>query len=219
VAHLASIEIPSGLARWTLDWVNFWVDQQKNHLVSKARALELQLETLEKTRKRLVDLVVRGVITSQEYEEQKLALERDRFSVQTRLADPQEALRSWERLVGGVVTDATSAVATFKAADDDTRRAMLSRMYENLPVLERNTAPVLRPEHQLLVSAPKAPDSGGSGDVNLPRVEEILLNENKKARSSDARFRALFAWCAKLHEVRTGSRASGASTTPSATGN
>lgn len=135
-----------------------------------------------------------GHVDEKDYVERRAVLDGQAHGLRRTLADPRGELDAWRHAVREVLTTGVDLVSTYRASSQDDKRALLVKMYANLPVSDRVTKPVLRIPFTLL-DEPRPDSTVLSGkDANAYRPSETLLNERKNARRISSSERAFHAW-------------------------
>ena len=203
-AHIVKVHLGENLTRWSLEWIDWWAEQQRSEVESGARAIAAEIVRLEVRKKRLTELVISGTLAEQEFSEHQAEVVRRIDALRQDLANPLAALDDWRQAVKRTITVGSTIHAAFAAGSPEERRGLLTEMYENILVKDRKAAPVLREPFRVLDA--QCPDRliGDGGDENYPVISNIALNQSKNAHPGSLRERAFHAWCTMQNPPHNG---------------
>ncbi|MEO5927699.1 MAG: recombinase family protein [Patescibacteria group bacterium] len=181
---LAAISLSKAVGRWTLDAMEWWLQERAGDGHARRAALERQFEDVQKSVRKLTDALLAGLLTDDEYRERKQELQLEIAELQRRMALPGVESNDWRATVEGIVTTGTTALDEFTAGTPEERRATLSRVYANSEVRAGIPRFSLRTELLALKDAPLVAASVPARYANLPHPREVCQPSKKAARPS-----------------------------------
>lgn len=194
---LERIQLAEPLARWVLEFVDLWLEEQSESIAARTKATRAELEQVEHRLKRLTDLVVDGHIAEDEFSARRGKLQSRAVALRAALDNPTQELERWRETITNVVSVGQTLHDAFMQGDLAARRQLLSQVCSNLVVKDRKAAPVLRSEYLVLTEQPTLASGENSDGSNLPPPRQALLNLRKNSRPTNRRQREFLAWYAR----------------------
>ena len=202
LACLNRLHVDPWLHEWSLNAVDWWIEQEKAGLHSTVHAAEEDLRRVETELKRADQLLVKDVLNEASYGELRQELVAQEERLKQTLSEPAAELDAWRTAVAEALTMGACAAPAFENGAEDERRSLLAQLYENFAYIDRKPTPMLRFPYTLLDSERPSLDVKKTRDVNFPHPSEIPLNGRENARPVDAHLREFTLWSGKLHDVR-----------------
>lgn len=185
VAAFRAITISPAVARWTLDAVDWWLEQQGEAAHAEVTAIDRRIREAEGQKRKLTDALLAGLLTDEEYRSRKEELQLDLAQLRAHGARPDANDRDWRSVVEDIVTLGTTAHDRFLAATPDQQRAALAQAYANSQVVGGIPRFIIQKPYLVLQDAPFVSASVPERYANFPHPRDMCQLRKKAARVSN----------------------------------
>ena len=193
-ASLQQITISPNVARWTMEAIDWWIEQQHGVTTTSLVAIERQIRDCKEKLQRITDLVITGTLTEEEYRKRKEVLQVELTQLQVRAESPTTEQQLWRDTISEIVDLAVKGAATFKSANSEQRRAILAQLYANVEIQSGIPRFSLVRPYSLLSDAPTVHAGVPDSYANFPHPSECWSHSKKAARRSKL-VAAFSLWC------------------------
>ena len=129
---MQSIRPPQGF----LDWAKKWIAELHKHNASFHQdireSLHIRKEKIEKNLDRLIEMQMKGDITSEKYNEKKVEQELELRDIDNEIQDNDGGSSDWRAKVENAIEFANTAHERFNNSDADIKRYLITHLGENL---------------------------------------------------------------------------------------
>jgi DNA invertase Pin-like site-specific DNA recombinase len=182
-ANLCQIALPDEMLGWLRSAVDTWALEQEGQVAERITSLKLTLESVAAEKKRLTDLVVRGVLPEADYVKMRDDVQRRITDAEAALIDPEREVQRMRRLLCDALEGSVTLPELFKNGSTDERRDLLARVYCNRTVSDGIPRLDLAFPFTLIADAKALLQGSPERYCNPARTVDFLLNENKNAHS------------------------------------
>lgn len=176
------ISLPEDLANWTIEKLQKLNEKDAEGVLRAKDSLEQEYNELGNQLEKLTDMLLKDLISEEEYKKRKVELENNRSEIKQKLDENKQNADQWFSQVETIINFAKNADTRFKTADIDTKGRFLKTLGDDIQLENKELQVDMHHVWKIFASGALSPKNS-SEKVELPKNRQ---DKTKTTASAEA---------------------------------